>query len=112
MSKPSDATDVIRWVDTDIMACDPLTKKMEGAKLTNAMDSNYWDLRQLHEALLKERSSRSRGGEHGAMPNRHAKRRTLANWRTSAHAGGARLSFSPEFAQERSTPGEPIRPER
>ena len=56
---PSIATDVIRWVDTDIMVCDPLTKRMEGAKLTNVIDSNYWDLRQPHEALMKKRAKQA-----------------------------------------------------
>ena len=73
--KPSVATDVVRWVETDITACDPLTKKMEGAKLTNAMDSNYWDLRQPHEALMKKRikQAQRRRARDDAEPARKAK---------------------------------------
>ena len=41
-TKPSNATDIARWVDTDVMLCDPLTKKMDATKLWEALDSNHW----------------------------------------------------------------------
>ena len=56
LPKPEDATDIVRWIDTDVMICDPLTKVMEPVKLTQALDSNEWDLTQPIESLLKKRA--------------------------------------------------------
>ena len=53
--KPADVTDVALWVDTDVMLADPLTKKMEATKLWEALDSNYWDMKQPIESLRKKR---------------------------------------------------------
>ena len=52
----SEATDLVRWVDTDIMLCDPMTKIMEPDKLHAALDTCYWDLRQPVESLEKKRA--------------------------------------------------------
>ena len=49
------ATDIVRWVDTDVMICDPLTKIMEPIKLTTALDSNEWNIAQPIESLMKKR---------------------------------------------------------
>ena len=47
-------TDLVRWIDTDVMLCDPLTKQMDPYKLLTALDSNFWDLRQPPEALARK----------------------------------------------------------
>ena len=50
------AADVVRWIDTDIMICDPMTKAMSSKKLYAALDANFWDLKQPIEAqMLAER---------------------------------------------------------
>ena len=53
--RTADATDVCLWVDTDVMLADPLTKKMEATKLWEALDSNFWDMKQPIESLRKKR---------------------------------------------------------
>ena len=53
---PEVATDYVRWVDTDIMIADPLTKVMDPEKLIVAMQSNFWDLRQPEEGFAKKRA--------------------------------------------------------
>ena len=35
---PHNATDVVKWVDTDVMLADPLTKAMDATKLMAALD--------------------------------------------------------------------------
>ena len=47
------AADVVRWIDTDIMICDPLTKAMSSEKLYAALDTNCWDLKQQLEAIYE-----------------------------------------------------------
>jgi hypothetical protein len=53
---PKDATDVIRWIDTDVMLADPLTKSMEADKLNEALDVNRWSFEQPVESVLKKRA--------------------------------------------------------
>ena len=53
--KPTDVTDIVYWVDTDVMLADPLTKKMDAKKMWDALDSNYWDMKQPIESLRKKR---------------------------------------------------------
>ena len=52
---PKDATDVIKWIDTDCMLCDPLTKAMSAHKMCIALDTNTWDIRQPVDSILKKR---------------------------------------------------------
>ena len=54
--KPSDATDVVRWIDTDVMLADPLTKAMEADKLMTALRTNSWDLTQPIESVIKKKA--------------------------------------------------------
>ena len=56
-NRPSDeeATDKVRWIDTDVMIADPLTKIMSAEKLNEAMDSNTWDFEQPIESIMKKR---------------------------------------------------------
>jgi len=53
--KPTNVTDVVYWVDTDVMLADPLTKKMDAKKMWDALDSNFWDMKQPIESLRKKR---------------------------------------------------------
>ena len=50
-----EAADVVQWIDTDIMIVDPLTKAMSSEKLYEALDSNFWDLKQPIESIEKKR---------------------------------------------------------
>jgi hypothetical protein len=56
---PEKATDSIRWIDTDVMVADPLTKVMEPTKLLATMDSNSWDVSQPIEAVAKKRAKQA-----------------------------------------------------
>ena len=49
------AADVVQWIDTDIMIVDPLTKAMSSEKLYEALDNNFWDLKQPIESIEKKR---------------------------------------------------------
>ena len=51
----SDATDVCRWVDTDCMLADALTKQMSPEKLVAAIDTNTWSLEQPIESVMRKR---------------------------------------------------------
>ena len=53
---PTDTTDTVRWIDTDVMLADPLTKVMEPWKLNEAIDTNYWSLKQPIESIVKKRA--------------------------------------------------------
>ena len=50
-----EATDIVYWVDTDVMIADCLTKLMNPEKLIEAIETNYWDLRQPIASLQKKR---------------------------------------------------------
>ena len=51
----SDATDVCRWVDTDCMLADALTKQMSPEKLVAAIDTNTWSLEQPIESIVRKK---------------------------------------------------------
>ena len=51
----SDATDVCRWVDTDCMLADALTKQMSPEKLVAAISTNNWSLKQPIESIVRKR---------------------------------------------------------
>ena len=53
---PKDTTDKCRWIDTDIMLADPLTKVMEPWKLDEALETNYWSLKQPIDSIMKKRA--------------------------------------------------------
>ena len=53
---PTAPTDLVRWVDTDVMIADPLTKTMEPDKLLEALDSNRWNFKQPIESVLKKKA--------------------------------------------------------
>ena len=50
-----EAADVVQWIDTDIMIVDPLTKAMSSEKLYEALDTNFWNLKQPIESIEKKR---------------------------------------------------------
>ena len=53
--KPKETTDNIRWVDTDVMLADPLTKIMDPSKMIQALESNYWNLEQpINSVIIKK----------------------------------------------------------
>ena len=56
---PEDATDLVRWIDTDVMVADPLTKTMEPVKLVEMLDTNAWNIAQPIEAVLKKRAKQA-----------------------------------------------------
>ena len=47
--------DVCRWVDTDCMLADALTKQMSTEKLVPAIDTNTWSLEQPIESTVRKR---------------------------------------------------------
>ena len=51
----NDATDVCRWVDTDCMLADALTKQMSPEKLEASIDTNTWSLEQPIESVMRKR---------------------------------------------------------
>ena len=53
---PKETTDKCRWIDTDVMLADPLTKVMEPWKLDEALDTNYWSLKQPIDSIMKKRA--------------------------------------------------------
>eukprot|EP00971_Amphidinium_carterae_P352490 6492618-Amphidinium_carterae.1 len=54
--RPSNATDLVFWIDTDVMIADPLTKAMDPSKLLEALRTNHLDLNQPHESVQKKRA--------------------------------------------------------
>ena len=54
--RPKHPTDDVRWIDTDVMLADPLTKVMEPVKLLEALESNFWDTQQPLESVLKKKA--------------------------------------------------------
>ncbi|CAE7832525.1 GIP [Symbiodinium sp. CCMP2592] len=56
--KPVDdqLTDIVRWIDTDVMIADPLTKVMEPVKLVEALKTNTLDVEQPLESVVKKRA--------------------------------------------------------
>ena len=55
-ARPSETTDIVLWVDTDVMIADPMTKIMDPIKLQTALDTNEWSMRQPLESLAKKRA--------------------------------------------------------
>ena len=51
--------DSIRWIDTDIMFADPLTKSTTSDMLSEALRTSKWDLAQPIESLQKKRDKQS-----------------------------------------------------
>ncbi len=49
-------TDRVRWIDTDVMAADALTKLMDATPLCTFVSTNSWSLMQPHESKLKKKA--------------------------------------------------------
>ena len=62
----AEATDVVRWVDTDVMIVDPLTKVMGCTKLVRAIETNRWSLAQPLESLQKKRIKQKQRAKKGS----------------------------------------------
>ena len=56
---PADSTDIVRWIDTDVMVADPLTKAMDPEKLIYVMTHGYYDIKQPIESLAKKRQKQA-----------------------------------------------------
>ena len=54
--KDADLTDKVRWIDTDVMIADPLTKVMEPVKLVHVLETNELDVEQPLDSVLKKRA--------------------------------------------------------
>ena len=48
------ATDIIRWIDTDTMPADAMTKMMDTSAIVKFWTSNEWDISQAEESKLKK----------------------------------------------------------
>ena len=53
---PSITTDRIRWIDTDVMLADPLTKAMDGEKLVKVMNTGRWSTLQPIDSIAKKKA--------------------------------------------------------
>ena len=53
--RPTEVTDAVLSVDTDVMLADTLTKRMDAKKLWEALDSNFWDMKQPIESLRRKK---------------------------------------------------------
>ena len=55
--KPGDSecSDLVVWVDTDVMVADPLTKQMEPDLLRDIMKNGAWSIKQPIESQMKKR---------------------------------------------------------
>ena len=79
---PSHPTDIVRWIDTDVMLADPLTKAMDAKYLVEALDNCYWNLGQPADSLIKKKAKQlarrktpvDEDGEIGSPP--HKKKRS------------------------------------
>ena len=49
-------TDRIRWIDTQVMAADALTKIMDTSAITSFAENNVWSISQPHESKVKKLS--------------------------------------------------------
>ena len=48
-------TGIVRWIDTDVMIADPLTKVME--QVVEALKTNTFDMEQPLESVVKKRAN-------------------------------------------------------
>ena len=83
---PENATDKVRWIDTDVMIADPLTKTMEPIKMVQTLDGNLWDLEQPIEAVQKKRAKQN-------------SRRKIQKTIELVHDGTSKFVLAPGFAQ-------------
>ena len=54
--RPSEPTDEVRWIDTDVMVADPLTKVMESTKLVECLTTNKLNIEQPIDSVIKKRA--------------------------------------------------------
>jgi hypothetical protein len=52
--KHTNATDIVRWIDTDVMPADAMTKMMDTSAILKFYTSNEWDISQAEESKLKK----------------------------------------------------------
>ena len=54
--RPSEPTDEVRWIDTDVMVADPLAKVMESTKLAECLTTNKLNIEQPIDSVIKKRA--------------------------------------------------------
>lgn len=54
--RPKVTTDIIRWIDTQAMITDPLTKVIDPAKLIEALQTNRWNVEQPVNAVIVKKA--------------------------------------------------------
>ena len=54
--RPRNPTDSIRWIDTNVMIADPLTKIMDSCKLLEAIEKNHWNIEQPINAIIVKKA--------------------------------------------------------
>ena len=54
--RPIEPTDEVRWIDTDVMVADPLTKVMESTKLVECLTTNKLNIEQPIDSVIKKRA--------------------------------------------------------
>ena len=66
-------TDIVKWIDTDVMIADPLTKVTEPVKLVEALETNVLDIEQPIDSVVKKRAKQlqRRKGDHDADTLNH-----------------------------------------
>ena len=87
----SDATDVCRWVDTDCMLADALTKQMSPEKLVAAIDTNTWSLEQPIESVMRKRD-KQRQRAAGRDQQKEKKKQQVQRQLNETHAEAMRRS--------------------
>ena len=86
-----DVTETIRWIDTDVMAADPLTKVMEPIKLVHVMETNELDVKQPIDSIVKKRATQLQNRKR--IPLMRIPKRTTARRYASILNLTALLSF-------------------
>ena len=68
--RPTECTDMIRWIDTRSMLADPLTKDMRDDYLQNVLDTNEWDFeqKQLDKDEKDKKKAYRHAKRHGLLP--------------------------------------------
>ena len=54
--RPKEPMDEVRWIDTDVMVADLLTTVMESTKLVDCITTNYLNIEQPIDSVIKQRA--------------------------------------------------------
>ena len=64
---PARPTDLLRWIDTHVMAADCLTKPMSDAFLQSILDTGIWDVKQPELGRMQKEKKASQRSAKRAM---------------------------------------------